>query len=320
MDTARPKATGDTEQFLRNLHPLQCTCPTVEPPRFYPCGASSFDFDKIEERERQAHWTLDEPFIARYPKSEDLSILSVCKRIREEALQSFYSVNKFFFPGSHNRYHDRQVMQWLLAPQRRKHLKKFHHIEWYAPTDELAIRSYAVIVMLVELGILVGTVVRRSRYLIDLFPARHDDPSQPIWARNRMKLNRESVNVMPATDDLIGDDKHILCGLRLAVRERIKKKRITADAVLAENIEEIEEMMCAVASKWWRECASVWCQGPCNVCYLRDQIVMGEPKLIGTPPWDKDDVPGKSQTSAEKQGLPILPQDCGTCKQRHWCP
>jgi hypothetical protein len=38
----------------------------------------------------------------------------------------------------------------------------------------------------------------------------------------------------------------------------------------------------------------------------RNGTVMGEPVLIGTPAREKDDVPGKSQTSVEAEGLPIL--------------
>jgi len=47
--------------------------------------------------------------------THDLGILSTCKRARKEALESFYSGNKFFIPSSHDRYHDRQIMQRLLT-------------------------------------------------------------------------------------------------------------------------------------------------------------------------------------------------------------
>jgi hypothetical protein len=299
------------------VRPPPCTCPNTLPPRFYPCGAWSFDFGYLEEvASYGSFWRLNDSFIVEYPKSKGVGILHACKQIRIEALESFYNVNQFFFPGSYDRYHDRQVMQWLLAPQRRQYLEKFHHIEWYASTDELAIRSYAVIVMLVELGILVGTVVRRSRHLIDLYPAHQDDLSRPM------------ERVMPTTDEVIADGKHILCGLRIAVCARIELKHITKDAVLHGEIEELEEMMSAVALRWWRECSGVWGQGPCSVCFnskqtvmgapvligtpwesvcfYRYQKVMGEPVLTGTPAREKDDVPGKSQTSVEAEGLPIL--------------
>lgn len=260
------------------LPPPQCTCPTALSSQFYVFGGWSFDFGNLMKRDCVARCVDDEPFIVEYPRSKMMGILHACKKIRIEALESFYSASQFFFPGSHYRYHDRQVVQWLLAPQRRKHLEMFQHIEWYAPTDELAIRSYAVIIMLVELGILVGKVVRRSRYLIDLYPVRHKD------TRKTFGLGDPSKNdhVMPTTDESIGDDKHILCGLRMAVRERIQLKSITKDAVLHGEIEELE-MMSAVASRWWRECSGVWSQGPCSVCFNRGQTVKGEPVLTGTP-------------------------------------
>jgi hypothetical protein len=312
------KASGKFWQCGIADRPPPCTCPNALPPRFYPCGAWSFDFGYLEEAASYgSFWRLNDSFIVEYPKSKGVGILHACKQIRVEALESFYNVNEFFFPGSHDRYHDRQVMQWLLAPQRRQYLERFHHIEWYAPTDELAIRSYAVIIMLVELGILVGTVVRRSRHLIDLYPARRGDLSKPTH------------RVMHTNDEVIADGKHILCGLRMAVRARIELKHITKDAVLHGEIEELEEMMSAVASRWWRECSGVWSQGPCSVClngnstvmgapvltgmpawasvcFYGDQKVMGEPVLTGTPAREKDDVPGKSQTSVEAEGLPIL--------------
>lgn len=112
--------------------------------------------------------------------------------------------------------------------------------------------------MLIELGILVGVVVRRSRHFIALLPLRHDDPSKLIWAHNLMEVNRESDPVMSTTDEWIGDDKHILCGLPLAVRERIERKSINANTVLHATLEKIEEMMSTVASKWWWECLQVW--------------------------------------------------------------
>jgi hypothetical protein len=320
------KASGKFWQCGIADRPPPCTCPNALPPRFYPCGAWSVDFGYMEEAASYGGlWKLNDSFIVKYPKSKRVGILQACKQTRIEALESFYSVNQFFFPGSHDRYHDRQVMQWLLAPQRRQYLEKFHHIEWYAPTDELAIRSYAVIIVLVELGVLVGTVVRRGRHLIDLYPARHDDLSKPIGVQAPPTMDR----VMPTTHEVIVDDKHILCGLRMAVRERIELKRITKDAVLHGEIEELEDMMSAVASRWWRECSGVWSQGPCSVCsnknqtvvgapvltgksgweslyFDRNRTVMGEPVLIGTPAREKDDVPGKSQTSVEAEGLPIL--------------
>lgn len=76
---------------------------------------------------------------------------------------------------------------------------------------------------------------------------------------------------MPDHNEVVNDDKHILCGLRMAVRERIKQKRITKDAVLDGAVEELEEMMSAVASRWWRECSEVWSEGPCSICFNRNK-------------------------------------------------
>jgi hypothetical protein len=325
LDQTSSKAVGKFWHCGIADRPPPCTCPNALPPRFYPCSAWSFDFGYLEEAAPYGGlWKLNDSFIVKYPKSKRVGILQACKQTRIEALESFYSVNQFFFPGSHDRYHDRQVMQWLLAPQRRQYLGKFHHIEWYAPTDEVAIRSYAVIIMLVELGILVGTVVRRNRHLVDLYPVRHDDLSKPFRKRGPSKFN----HVMSTTDEIIDADTHILCGLRMAVRERIKLKRITKDAVLHGEIDELEEMMSAVASRWWREGSGVWGQGPCSVCLNRNQTMMGAAVLTGTPAWEsvwpneyrrrgepvltgtpareKDNVPGKSQTSVEAEGSPIL--------------
>lgn len=45
---------------------------------------------------------------------------------------------------------------------------------------------------------------------------------------------------------------------------------------------------------------------------------MGEPVFRDTPALEKDGSPAKIQTSAEDQGLPLSPPECGTCGSRHW--
>lgn len=296
------------KQLWRDRHPFECTCPTAELPRFYPCKSSSFDFDKLDEQDRKDPRSDKMPLSIVYKTSKYPGILFACKRTREESLAFFYNVNRFLFPGSHSRYQDREVMQWLLA--RRKHLKNFYHIEWFAPTDEIGLRSYAVIIMLVELGILRSAVVRRSRLLIDRTPmapngANHGYPG--IMASFRSRPHGSTYEpAMPTVSDEFVDDCHILCGLRLAVRERIQQKRIYITAVLYKEVEELEEMMSAVAGKFWRGCSSDWCDSPCRVCSLKGRRVVGEPVLRDIPGREKDKVPGKSQTSAEDQGLPTL--------------
>ena len=126
------------KQLWRDRHPFECTCPTAELPRFYPCKSSSFDFDKLDEQDRKDPRSDKMPLSIVYKTSKYPGILFACKRTREESLAFFYNVNRFLFPGSHSRYQDREVMQWLLA--RRKHLKNFYHIEWFAPTDEIGLR------------------------------------------------------------------------------------------------------------------------------------------------------------------------------------
>jgi hypothetical protein len=162
-------------------------------------------------------------------------------------LAYFYNVNKFMFPRSHYRYQDRQVMEWLL--KRRKQLKNFYHIDWYAPTDEMSLRSYTVAIMLVEVGILKGAVVRRSWVLVDRFPMVSDEsyPTLPDFQRPGHEP------VVPTVCEELDSVCHILCKLRLAVRERIGQRRIYMNAVLPRDAEELEEMMSAVAGNPWRE-------------------------------------------------------------------
>jgi hypothetical protein len=155
------------QQHWRDRGPF-CGCPTAELPRFYPSGSSSFDFEGMEEQGQRYLRSITETRTRLYTQSKYPGILTTSKRTREESLALFYNVNRFMFPGSHSRYQDRDVMNWLLA--RRRYLKRLYHIEWYAPTDEMGLRSYAVIIMLVELGTLRGTVVRRSRLLVDRYP------------------------------------------------------------------------------------------------------------------------------------------------------
>jgi hypothetical protein len=112
--------------------------------------------------------------------------------------------------------------------------------------------------------------------------------------------------VIPTTYEELDNDCHILCGLRLAVRERIQQKRIYMNAVLHIDVEELEEMMSAVAGKFWRECSLGWCQTPCRMCFRKGRRFVGEPVLRGIPGREKDSIPGKSQTSAEDQGMPLL--------------
>jgi hypothetical protein len=301
-----PSGLSPTErQLWRDRHPLECTCPTAELPRFYPCESFSFDFDKLDEQDRKDPRPDEVPHSLMYKASKYPGILFACKRTREESLAFFYNVNKFLFPGSHNRYQDREVMQWLLA--RRKYLKNLYHIEWYAPTDEIGLRSYAVIIMLVELGILKGAVVRRSRLLIDRTPMAPDGGGHGIMASFRSRPQGSTyAPVMPTVGEQLENDCHILCGLRLAVRERIQQKRIYINAVLHRDVEELEEMMSAVAGKFWRRCSWDWCNSPCRVCSLKGRRFVGEPVLRGVPGREKDKVPGKSQASAEDQGLPTL--------------
>jgi hypothetical protein len=295
------------QQLWRDRHPFECTCPTAELPRFYPSGSSSFDFEDVEELEQQDPRPYNDPRTMLYTQSRYPGILTASKRTREESLASFYNVNRFMFPGSHSRYQDRDVMNWLLA--RRKYLKHFYHIEWYAPTDEIGLRSYAVIIMLVELGVLRGAVVRRSRLLVDRYPlppnGGNDRSAPGIWTALRL---RRSVHdpVMPTASEELDNDCHILCALRLAVRERIQQKRIYVNAVLHRDVEELEEMMSAVAGKFWRGCSMNWCQTPCSICSSRGRRIVGEPVLRGLPGRDQGVVPAKSQTSAETEGLPTL--------------
>ena len=111
---------------------------------------------------------------------------------------------------------------------------------------------------------------------------------------------------MPPVSEWLNNDCHILCGLRLAVRERIRQKRIYVNAVLHRDVEELEEMMSAVAGKFWRGCSRDWCQTPCSICSSRGRRIVGEPVLRGLPGRDQGVVPAKSQTSAETEGLPTL--------------
>jgi hypothetical protein len=295
------------KQLWRYRHPFVCTCPAVEVPRFYPCGSKSFDFEKLEEQDHQDPRPDKMPVNRSYKTSEYPGILTACKRTREGSLALFYNTNKFLFPGSHSRHHDRQVMRWLLA--RREHLKNFHHIEWYAPTDEIGLRSYAVIIMLVELGILRGTVVRRSRLLIDRKPMASDGINQGYGILYTVRPRSQGSSYEPLMRPVaskMDDDCHILCGLRLAVRERIQQKRICMTAVLYEDVEEVEEMMSAVAGKFWRGCSWDWCNTSCRVCSSNFRRMVGEPVLKGIPGREKDKVPGKSQTSAEDEALLTL--------------
>jgi hypothetical protein len=298
-----PGLSTAEQQLWRDRHPFKCTCPEAELPRFYPSGSSSLDFEEVDEQERQDPRPNNEPRTMLYTQSNYPGILTASKRIREESLAFFYNVNRFMFPGSHSRYQDREVMHWLLA--RRKYLKHFYQNEWYAPNDEIGLRSYAVTIMLVELGVLTGAVVRRSRVLIDRYPLSPDDVHHQSWTRLRRTVHGP---VMPPVSEWLNNDCHILCGLRLAVRERIRQKRIYVNAVLHRDVEELEEMMSAVAGKFWRGCSRDWCQTPCSICSSKGRRTVGEPVLRGIPgiEKDKDKIPGKTQTSVEAEGLPIL--------------
>jgi hypothetical protein len=248
-------------KIKEDQHPFECTCPAAELPQFYSCDSLSSNFDEFEEQDQENLSSDERPFNAFYEKSEYPGILTACKLIRKESLAFFYNVNKFLFPGSHNRYQDREVMQWLLA--RREHLKHFHYIEWHAPTDEIGLRSFAVIIMLVELGILRGVVVRRSRALIDRYPMASDGVHYgSATLRPGARRFTYSPVVYPVAESL-DSHRHILCELRLAVRERIQQKHICMTAVLHEDVEELEEMMSAVAAKFWRGCSRDWCVTPC---------------------------------------------------------